>query len=288
MKIRQSFQDIRPTLYLISTPIGNLEDFTFRAVNILKSVEVIYAEDTRRARILMQHYDIKTPLKSYHAHNEKGRVLEMISALDEGASLALISDAGTPRISDPGDVIVPAVIDAGYPVVPIPGASAVLSALMGATQDVQKFIFLGFIPMQNKARKALLGRLKELPETMVFYEAPHRLLATLSALYEAFGSRQVTLAKELTKKFETFYDFTLEETNEIPDIRGEYVIIVEGAKAMTPLTQDDMIEHVTLLIEDGMSEMDAIKEVASKRKLKKNVVYMAFQQHKQSSEEEGS
>ena len=288
MNIRQSFQETKPTLYLISTPIGNLEDFTFRAVNLLREVNLIYAEDTRRARILMQHYDIKTPLKSYHAHNEKGRVDEMLGALKEGQSLALISDAGTPRISDPGDVIVPAVIDAGYPVVPIPGASALLSALMGARQDVQAFTFLGFLPLQNKARKTLLSRFKETPETLVFYEAPHRILATLKALYEAFGSRQVTLAKELTKKFETFYDFTLQETIEIPEIRGEYVIIIEGAKAMIPLTQEDMLEHVQLLIEDGYSEMDAIKEVANIRKLKKNVVYMAFQQHKQSSTEEGS
>ncbi len=288
MNIRQSFTQDKPTLYVVSTPIGNLEDMTMRALRILSEVSVIYAEDTRRARILTQHYQIKTPLKSYHAHNEQSRVEEIIQALEEGYSLALISDAGTPRISDPGDIVIPAIIDAGYPVVPIPGPAAFLSALMGAKESTQAFVFLGFIPQQTKARDALLKRVQAYPETLIFYEAPHRLLETLTHLHQRLGSRKVTLAKELTKKFETFYDFILQETNEIPDIMGEYVIIVEGAANAPTLTQTDMVEHVVLLIEDGLSEMAAIKEVAKQRKLKKNIVYMAYQQHKQSLLEEGS
>ena len=288
MNIRQSFTEIKPTVYLIATPIGNLEDLTFRALRILKEVSTIYAEDTRRARILTQHYDITTPLRSYHAHNEKGRLDEILASLDQGASIAIISDAGTPRISDPGDVIVPAVLEAGYPVVPIPGAAAFLTAIMGAPYALQSFTYLGFLPKQAKAQKNLLQRFLKTPEPLILYEAPHRLLETLQSLYTHLGARRVTLAKELTKRYETFYDFTLSETLDIPDLMGEYVIIIEGAKDALPLVEGDLIEHVTLMIEDGLSEMAAIKAVAQQRKLKKNVVYMAYQQYKQSQSEEGS
>lgn len=267
------------TLYLVSTPIGHLSDMTYRAVEVLSTVEIIYAEDTRQTKKLLNHYDIKTRLDSYHQHNEMGKSESIISQLLAGNSVALVSDAGTPRLSDPGDTLMQKAYEAGVNISPVPGASALLSALVSSPFPMDEFTFIGFIPTQKKAQKSLWTRLKEMPGLLVFYEAPHRINATLNALYEGLGSRPIYLGRELTKKFEEHTVLTLSESLEIKAPKGEYVIIVQGNQAPVDL-DDDYIPHIELLMADGLSEKDAIKHVAQVRNLKKNTVYMAYQRHK--------
>lgn len=265
--------------YIVSTPIGHLDDITIRAINTLKEVDTIYAEDTRQTLKLCRHYDIKTPLVSLHEHNETHRIEEIIAKLDEGKSLALVSDAGTPRISDPGDQLVKSLIEKGIKVTPIPGASALLSALVTSPFSLNEFTFIGFIPHQKKAQKLLLERIKNYPGVLVFYEAPHRLNQTLLVLYQTLGERRVSTAKELTKMYETHHHFNLSETTHFDDIKGEYVIMVEGFSGVIELP-DDYLEHYEILRADGWEEKDAIKEVARLRKVPKNTVYMAVQNAK--------
>lgn len=271
------------SFYIVSTPIGHLDDITIRAINTLKSVAFIYAEDTRQTSKLLKHYAIKTPLISLHEHNELARINEIISKLEEDLSVALVSDAGTPRISDPGDQIVPQLIEHGIKIVPIPGPSALLTALVTAPFELHEFTFIGFIPHQKKAQKTLFDRIKNYPGVLVFYEAPHRINATLKVMYEHLGSRLVSTARELTKMYETCETFTLSETFEIPAPRGEYVIMVKGFYGTLALP-DDYLEHYEILRADGWSEKDAIKEVAHARKIPKNTVYMAVKNTKKESE----
>lgn len=266
-------------LYLVSTPIGNLSDMTYRAVEILKTVDVIYAEDTRQTKKLLNHYEITTRLDSYHQHNELGKSDQVIEGVLSGKSVALVSDAGTPRLSDPGDTLIQKAYEKEVPICPIPGASALLSALVSSPFAMGEFTFIGFIPTQKKAQKILFKRLQDTPGLLVFYEAPHRINATLKALFEGLGRRSIYVGRELTKKFEEHALMTLSESLEISTPKGEYVIIVEGNH--TPLDLgDDYIAHVELLLADGLSEKEAIKHVASVRNMKKNTVYMAYQRHK--------
>jgi 16S rRNA (cytidine1402-2'-O)-methyltransferase len=267
------------SLMIVSTPIGNLEDITFRAINVLKSVSTIYAEDTRQTLKIMRHYQIETPLLSLHEHNEKSRIEEIKAKLDDGLDVALVSDAGTPRISDPGDLVVKELIEAGYKIVPIPGASAIMAALVTAPFNLNEFTFFGFIPHQNKKQKELFDRIKHYPGVLVFYEAPHRVNATLKTLFDHLGPRVAVTARELTKIYETIDHFTLSEQMEIAQPKGEYVIMVKGFSGTLELPED-YLEHVDILISDGWSEKDAIKEVASLRKIPKNTVYMAVQNAK--------
>jgi 16S rRNA (cytidine1402-2'-O)-methyltransferase len=266
-------------LYIVSTPIGHLDDITIRAINTLKEVALIYAEDTRQTRKLCRHYDIDTPLVSLHEHNEIGRIEEIKNKILEGQSVALVSDAGTPRISDPGDQLVKALILEGIKVIPIPGASALLAALVTSPFKLNEFTFIGFIPHQKKAQKNLLERIKTYPGTLVFYEAPHRLNQTLNTLHQYLGERRVATAKELTKMYETHARFTLKEGLEINDVKGEYVIMVEGFSGTIELP-DDYLEHFEILRADGWEEKDAIKEVARLRNVPKNTVYMVVQNAK--------
>ncbi|MFW6318575.1 MAG: 16S rRNA (cytidine(1402)-2'-O)-methyltransferase [Bacillota bacterium] len=287
MDIQQSFKENKPTLFIVSTPIGNLEDITYRAVNILKTVDVIYAEDTRTSGVLLKYYEIETHMKSYHKHNERMRNETIIKTLNEGKYVALISDAGTPLISDPGETLVQDVISANYPVVSIPGPSAFLTALTASPLPTHPFVFYGFLPTKESAQKKQLSRLKTYQETLIFYEAPHRISQTLKTLYDVFGNRRVTLARELTKHYEEYRHFTLEDHATITDLKGEMVIIVAGSETDAPLSKDDAIAHIELLIEDGFSEKDAIKTAAKKRNMKKNEVYMAFQNHKKRNDHNG-
>ncbi len=287
MDIQQSFKENKPTLFIVSTPIGNLEDITYRAVNILKTVDVIYAEDTRTSGVLLKYYEIETHMKSYHKHNERMRNDTIIKTLNEGKYVALISDAGTPLISDPGETLVQDVISANYPVVSIPGPSAFLTALTASPLPTHPFVFYGFLPTKESAQKKQLSRLKTYQETLIFYEAPHRISQTLKTLYDVFGNRRVTLARELTKHYEEYRHFTLEDHATITDLKGEMVIIVAGSETDAPLSKDDAIAHIELLIEDGFSEKDAIKTAAKKRNMKKNEVYMAFQNHKKRNDHNG-
>lgn len=280
MIVQKSFDHIKPTLYLVSTPIGNLSDITLRALEVLKSVDVIFAEDTRNSLHLLNHYEIKTPLKSYHMHNEHEKADDLINLLKEGKSVALISDAGTPLINDPGESLVNACIEQSIAVVSIPGPSAFLTALTSSPLKTQPFLFYGFLPSKKSERLKVLESLKTLPYTLIFYEAPHRILETLEALKESFNHRAITIARELTKKFETYYHLSLDAIDQVSALKGEIVLIVEGLNEVTVLDEFDMIEHINLLMADGLSEMEAIKKAAKDRKMKKNDVYMAFKHHK--------
>ncbi len=276
----KSFDSPKATLYIVATPIGNLNDISLRAVNTLKSVVRIYAEDTRTSGTLLKHYEIKTPMQSYHEHNEHEKTEQALEHLRKGESIALISDAGTPRISDPGDPLIASVRDHGFAVSPIPGASAVLSALMMARMRTDMFTFVGFLPAKTTAREKMLHTLAVVNHTLVFYETPHRITKTLASMYSVFGEREATLVREVTKQHEEAIDFLLSEHGELDNLRGEMVIVVSGDDTQAPIDALDVLSHIELLLEDGASEKDAIKRAASARGMKKNDVYMQYQTHK--------
>ncbi len=286
MKIQRSFDEERPTLYLVSTPIGNLADMTYRAITVLKDVDTVFAEDTRTSKILLDHYGVSTPLQSFHAYNEDDKAASVLKTLRHGKSVALVSDAGTPLISDPGARLVQVVLEEDFPVVPLPGASAALSALIVSGMQPHPYLFFGFLPQKSGARQKVLKDFKHTSHTLIFYESPHRLKKTLADMRTVFGNRNVTIARELTKKFEEILRLRLDEIENLPDLKGEMVIVVEGASADEAFTQSDLVEHVQTVIDDGESEMEAIKKVARLRKLKKNTVYMAFKQHKSQDDQE--
>ena len=218
------------TLYLVSTPIGNLADISYRAVHILKNVDLIAAEDTRTSGVLLRHYEIKTHMTSYHSYNLKKETVKLVQKLSEGLSVALISDAGTPCLSDPGFNLVEACVEKKIPVVPIPGASALLAGLTASGLPVHRFVYEGFLP-QKKGRKTRLTFLAEEERTIVLYESPHRIEKTVRELLEYWGERNVVMARELTKKFEEFYRGTLSsllEHLQSGKVKGEIVLIVAG------------------------------------------------------------
>jgi len=280
MKIRESFKEKTPTLYLVGTPIGNLDDMTFRAIEILKNVDIIYAEDTRNSGRLLKHFEIETKLDSVHEHNQSHKIEAMLALLNDNKNIALISDAGMPRISDPGELLVKACLEHSFNVVPIPGASALITGLIGSPYTTHPFLFYGFLPAKKTQREKMLEDLKTRHETLIFYEAPHRIKSMLKSLKSVFSSRRVTIGRELTKRYETFLDFNLDEIDNLPEMKGEMVVIVEGFKETDTFNESDMIDHIELLMQDGLREMDAIKQVAKLRKMKKNDVYMAYQTHK--------
>ena len=222
----------RGTLYVVSTPIGNLEDITIRAVKVLSGVDLIAAEDTRTTRVLLNRYNITKPMLSYFSHNERRRAPEILERLKAGASVALVSDAGTPGISDPAYVLITQALEQEIPVVPIPGASALLAALVVSGLPTDRFVFEGFLPLK-KGRKTKLQELKLEERTIVLYESPHRVLKTLGELLESLGERDVVVAREMTKKFEEVMRGSLSSV--LADMskrqaRGEYVIVISGAK----------------------------------------------------------
>ncbi|KYG58652.1 16S rRNA (cytidine(1402)-2'-O)-methyltransferase [Planococcus maritimus] len=287
MKSQKSFSGVQPTLYLVATPIGNLEDMTVRALRLLKEVDVIAAEDTRNTKKLCNYFSIDTPLVSYHEHNQDSGGEKILRYLAEGKSVALVSDAGMPCISDPGEDIVKKVVDAAYPVVPVPGANAALSALIASGITPQPFLFYGFLSRNKKTRLAELEKLSQKEETLLFYEAPHRLKDSLKSLAATFGGdRRIVLAREVTKKFEEFLRGTLEEAvtwSESSEIRGEFCLVVEGNSAPDELELDEWWkeltyeQHVVQLMEQKqISSKEAIKEVAKARGLPKRDVYEAF------------
>ncbi len=274
--MQKSFKEIKPTLYVVSTPIGNLKDITLRALEVLKEVDFILAEDTRTSGVLLSHYEIKKPMISYHEFNKNFKEDQIIKLLDEGKNLALISDAGTPGISDPGYEIILKVIDKGYHTVSIPGASAILSALVVSGLIIQPFTFIGFLPRKVSEVKALLKDYINRKETLVIYESPLRVEKTIQSLYEHLGDRKVVLARELTKTFETIIRTTLKEATTLEhNTKGEYVIIIEGATKALDLSLS-IPKLVKQYIKEGLSEKDAMKAVAKDRNIPKNDVYKAF------------
>ena len=269
-------QGMSGVLRLVATPIGNLEDITYRAVRVLREADLIACEDTRQTRKLLDHYGIQTPTISYHEHNEATRAAELAARLAGGASIALVSDAGMPLVSDPGYRVVRAAIDAGIPVEPVPGASAALTALAASGLPTDAFRFGGFLPHKAGQRLKLLESLSGEQATMVFYEAPHRILESLEAIEQALGPRPVVVARELTKIHEEFLRGTAAEVRaqlaSRDAVKGEITLLIGKAPAPAP---DDtpLREAVDALVRAGMAKMDAIKQVARRRGLSKREVY---------------
>lgn len=271
------------TLYLVATPIGNLEDITLRALRLLKEVDIIAAEDTRQTIKLLNHFEIKNTLVSYHEHNkvEKGEYL--VKQLLEGKNIAIVSDAGSPGISDPGEDLVKLAINNGVGVTMVPGPVAAVTGLVLSGLSTGRFVFEGFLPMNKRARKERILALKNEIRTTILYEAPHKLYYTLQDLYGILGDRKIALARELTKKFEQIIRCTLVEaiekySNEPP--KGEFVLILEGADEKAVLEEEkkkwdnmSIKEHVELYINQGVDKKDAIKKAAEDRGMSKRDVY---------------
>ena len=271
------------TLYLCATPIGNLEDMTFRAVRILKEVDVIAAEDTRNSVKLLNHFDIHTPMTSYHEFNKIDKGQYLVKRLLEGENIALITDAGMPGISDPGEELVRMCRDAGVPVTAVPGACACVTALVISGRPTRRFCFEAFLPTDKKERRAVLEELKTETRTSIIYEAPHRLVKTLQELLNELGDRKITVCKELTKKHETGFDTTLKEAvpyYEQNEPRGEYVLVLEGCsrqqmeqEAKDAWKEMSLGDHMKLYEEQGMNRKDAMKQVAKDRGVGKREIY---------------
>ncbi len=270
-------------LYLVATPIGNLEDMTYRGIRILREVDLIAAEDTRNSIRLLNHFDIKTPMTSYHEHNKYEKAEELVSKLLSGINIAVITDAGTPGISDPGEELVRQCYDAGITVVPVPGACAAVNALIASGLPTRRFAFEAFLPAEKKERKAVLEELKTEIRTIIIYEAPHRLLKTLEELLLQLGNRDVTVCRELTKKHETFFKTTLEDAvshYRATEPKGECIIVVRGIsreylEMEERMKWDSMSveEHLKMYISEGMDKKEATKQVAKDRGVPKRDIY---------------
>ncbi|PEL10043.1 16S rRNA (cytidine(1402)-2'-O)-methyltransferase [Bacillus sp. AFS017336] len=288
MKSQKSFlNEELGCLYLIPTPIGNLEDMTFRAVRILKEVDYIAAEDTRNSKKLCNHFEIPTPLVSYHEHNKEKAGLKIIEDLKQGLKVGLVSDAGMPCINDPGYELVQLCLDAGISVIPLPGANAALTSLISSGLPTDSFLYIGFLARQKRDKKKQLEPLKGQRSTVILYESPHRLKETLQVILEILGDRKIVLCRELTKKFEEFLRGTVSDaiewsTNE--EVRGEFVVILEGASEEDVKNSEDcwweeltINQHVDWYINEKKEKSkDAIKLVAKDRSLNKRDVYAEY------------
>ena len=274
------------TLYLLATPIGNLQDMTLRGIEVLKNVGLIAAEDTRNSIRLLNHFDIHTPMTSYHEHNRFEKAEELVEKLKEGTDIACITDAGTPGISDPGEVLVKRCIEEGIPVTSIPGPAALINALILSGFSTRRFRFEGFLPTDKKERKDVLSGIEKDPATLIFYEAPHRLLKTVESLYQALGERNAAFCRELTKVHEEILRLPLSEavrhyTEEAP--RGEYVIVIEGAdlaklqkEAEEAYSAMPLLEHMQRYLDQGLDRKEAMKRVAEDRGVPKREIYRAL------------
>lgn len=281
MNRQKSFQNDRPCLYLVATPIGNLEEMTYRAVRILQEVDYIGAEDTRNTVKILNHFNIQTKLISHHEHNLGQSIPKLINLMLNGNNIALVSDAGYPAISDPGYELVKAAIENDINVIPISGANACLDALVVSGISPQPFLFYGFLDHQDKKKKKELQELKNYKETIVFYESPHRISKTLKLMYEILGNRSIALCREITKKHEEILRGTITEIMEVADnLKGEMVIVVSGNDNVIEeaIFEQTIIEHVDEYVAKGMTVKDAIKEVAKIRNVKKNEVYATYHQ----------
>ncbi|UOQ91341.1 16S rRNA (cytidine(1402)-2'-O)-methyltransferase [Halobacillus shinanisalinarum] len=287
MNIQKSFGNDEQLgqLYIVPTPIGNLQDMTYRAVATLNDVDVIAAEDTRNTKKLLNHFDISTQLISYHEHNKMTRGPELINRLKRADKIAVVSDAGMPGISDPGSDLVKLATEENLPVIVLPGANAALPALVGSGLATDSFYFYGFLPRKKKERLTELETLQKQYSTIIFYESPHRLREMLVHVHKQFGNRKAVLARELTKRYEEYIRGTLEEVMNWADqeeVRGEFCVIVEGAEEGEFVNSFwwshlSMIEHVEYYInEKGLNSKDAIKQTSVDRKLSKREVYQAY------------
>jgi 16S rRNA (cytidine1402-2'-O)-methyltransferase len=280
---RKGGDTVSGRLYVVPTPIGNLKDITLRALEVLENVDLVAAEDTRQSLKLLNHFNIKKPLVSYHKFNENEKSENIIEILKEGKNVALVSDAGTPGISDPGSVIVKKCIEEGIEFDVLTGATAVTTALVYSGLDTTKFLFRGFLPRENKDRKSIIEDLKDREETLIFYEAPHRLIKTLEFLYENLGDRQIAICRELTKIHEEIIRRNLSEAIEYyrnKEPRGEYVLVVQGKSREEKRKEEEEVwrkltieEHIKKYMNEGISKKDAIKKVAKDRNIAKSEVY---------------
>ena len=277
----QKSYDNSPTLYLIPTPIGNLEDISIRCLNTLKEVDVIFSEDTRVTSLLLSHFKISKKLVSSHSYNEDVTSNKLIDYLKEGKNVGLVSDRGTPVISDPGYKLAKAAIDNNFNVVALPGTTAFVPALIASGINPQPFLFFGFLSNKPSKRKKELEDLKNYPYTLIFYEAPHRLLETLDDMYDVLGNRKICISREISKKFEEIYRDTLGNIREqVKDAKGEFVIVIDGNYEEKTYDNLSIIEHVNLYIKEGYDVKEASKLVAKERKMTKSDVYNEY--HKKS------
>ena len=268
-------------LYLVATPIGNLEDITLRALRILKEVDYIAAEDTRNTLKLLNHFEIKKPLISNHRHNEEDRENSLIEKLKDGKNIAVVSDAGTPGISDPGEVIAKRAIEENIEVIPIPGACAAINALIASGLNTKEFVFFGFLPLNKKLRKEKLDEINKSEKTIIIYEAPHKMKNTLTDLKNILNNRKIVLARELTKIHEEFIRSNIDELIEnINNIKGELILIIEGATEKTEeenkLNNLTLEEHYKYYEKQGFDKKEIIKKIAKDRNVNKNEIYMKF------------
>ena len=271
-------------LYLVATPIGNLEDITLRALRTLKEVDYIAAEDTRNTLKLLNHFEIKKPLISNHRHNEEEREDGLIEKLKEGKNIAVVSDAGTPGISDPGEVIVKRAIEENIEIIPIPGACAAINALIASGLDTKEFVFLGFLPLNKKLRKEKLEEIKNENKTIIIYEAPHKIKDLLNDLKEVVGERKVVLARELTKIHEEFIRGNITEIIEKSEnLKGEMILLIEGSNEINCeniLNNLSLEEHYNVYEKQGLDKKEIIKKIAKDRGVKKNEIYQYFLKNK--------
>ena len=270
-------------LYLVATPIGNLEDITFRAINILKEVDIIAAEDTRHTLKLLNHYEISKPLISYHRHNEEVKSEILINKLLEGDNIALVTDAGTPGISDPGEEVVKEAIKNNIEVIPIPGACALVNALIASGLNTKEFLFLGFLPLNKKNRDNALNKIKKAKSTVILYEAPHKLIKTLQDLLKNVGDINCVLAREITKIHEEFIRGNISNLLEqIQEPKGEYVILLDLNNLENENDSEDEISQKTveeqykIYEEQGMNKKEIIKQIAKNKNVPKNEIYKLF------------
>lgn len=268
-------------LYIVATPIGNLEDITLRALRVLKEVDLIAAEDTRQTLKLLNHYEINKPLISYHRHNEETKSEILIEKLRNGENIALVSDAGTPGICDPGEEVIKKAIEDNIEVIPIPGACAMINALIVSGISTKEFEFLGFLPLNKKLRRQKLKEIENSSKTIIIYEAPHKMKTTLGDLKEILKDRKIVLARELTKIHEEFIRKSIDELlSEIDTIKGEMILIIEGNKIDTEegknFDEISLEDHYKLYEEKGLNKKEIIKQIAKDRNVNKNEIYMYF------------
>lgn len=273
----QKSYDGKGSLYLIPTPVGNMDDITLRAIKILETVDILLTEDTRVTGILLNHLGLKKKMIVNNDHNEEKNKKIVIECLENNQDVGLVSDRGTPVISDPGFNISKIVMDSGYNVIGLPGATALIPALIMSGLNPLPFMFIGFLNSKETKRKKELDELKGIRATLIFYEAPHRVVKTLENIKDVLGDRKISISREISKRYEEVYRGTVSSVIEqLIDVKGELVIVLEGNTSESTFDDIGIIEQVNMLIEDGVPAMDAIKEVAKKRKLPKSEVYNMY------------
>lgn len=278
MKIQKSFQNDVPSLYLVATPIGNLKEMTPRAIEVLKSVDLILAEDTRTSGHLLKHFEINTPTMSYHMHNEKQRLSLILDKLNQGQNIALISDAGYPLIADPGQTLVSEVTNHNYNVIPISGSSAFLNALVASGLVTQPFVFMGFLENKKSLIKEQLDKIIDCDMTSIFYVSVHKLKNSLEILYDTLGNRKIVLVRELTKMHEEFIRTDLKTINENDfTLKGEFVLVIEASFQKEIFSIETLLEKIEEEIQNGLSPSRSISKVAKDYNYSKNELYNHYQ-----------